>query len=91
MQKDLTTFLQEKESPGNWLNIANMYHLDGTNKQKSDYVRRLWKSLHKPMFTRKEEGIQRGIVITENVLVIGDIHEPFCKPGYLAFGIMPGI
>jgi len=61
MTKDLTKFLQEKESPGNWLTIAKMYHLDGTNKQKSDYVRRLWKSLHKPMFTKKESD---GVVTT---------------------------
>ena len=133
MIKDLTTFLQEKESPGDWLNIANLYNIDGTNKQKSDYVRRLWKSLHRTMFTRKESN---GTVTTtaqlpfttyvkttssvddllakvdkyllrlqqidhlektfrnedvlpksnkNNVLVIGDIHEPFCKEGYLEF------
>lgn len=52
MKKDLTTFLQEKETPGNWLEIANLYNLDGTNKQKSDYVRRLWKALHRTMFTK---------------------------------------
>jgi len=125
MIKDLTTFLQEKESPGNWLNIANMYNLDGTSKQKSDYVRRLWKSLHRTMFTKKEsDGVITTTVglpfttvakgnyhetsnkkvdelltkvdkylnrleqerkINNNVLVIGDIHEPFCKEGYLEF------
>lgn len=135
MIKDLTTFLQEKETPGDWLNIANKYHLSGTSKQKSDYVRRLWKSLHRTMFTRKEDD---GIVTTtaglpyttfmkiedskggtrmrlsqldprleemlneweskknvtkisssksniNNVLVIGDVHEPFCMDGYLEF------
>lgn len=129
MIKDLTTFLQEKESPGDWLNIANQYNLDGTSKQKSDYVRRLWKSLHRTMFTKKESD---GVITTtvglpfttyvranpidkdfdklvakveerlrqldqkedpkkttsyskNNVLVIGDIHEPFCKEGYLEF------
>jgi predicted phosphodiesterase len=111
IQKDLTTFLQEKQTKGNWLEIANLYHLDGTNKQKSDYVRRLWKTLHRPMFTRQvlEDRVITSVgnpfftysdmffdknknplmipLIEEsnNVLFIGDIHEPFCKEGYLEF------
>lgn len=43
MKKDLKKFLLEKQTPGNWLNIANQFGVTGTNKQKSDYVRRLWK------------------------------------------------
>lgn len=139
MIKDLTTFLQEKETPGDWLNIANDYNLDGTNKQKSDYVRRLWKALHRTMFTKKQNGdsvittaqlpftkivsttleepekfdtslrlqqldprfeqlvsqwealkqlVQEKSTNTQdinNVLIIGDIHEPFSKDGYLEF------
>lgn len=42
-EKELMTFLQEKQTPGNWLNIANHFEVPGTNKKKSDRVRRLWK------------------------------------------------
>jgi len=50
MKKDLITFLQEKQTPGNWLAIANQFGLSGTNKQKSDKVRRLWKK-HRLSYT----------------------------------------
>jgi predicted phosphodiesterase len=98
---DLLEFLKEKQEPGNWLQIAKKYHLDGTNKQMSDYVRRLWNSIHQPMRTKKT--LSDGTVIStisppfttylkieketiiKNVLFIGDIHEPFCKEGYLEF------
>ena len=98
---DLLEFLKEKQEPGNWLQIAKKYHLDGTNKQMSDYIRRLWNSIHQPMRTKKT--LSDGTVIStisppfttcvkvkeslppKNVLFAGDIHEPFCKEGYLEF------
>jgi predicted phosphodiesterase len=98
MKKDLTTYLQEKQEKGQWLEIAEMYNLTGTSKQKSDYVRKLYKRLHKPMFTEKINS--DGSILTtvgrpfttvvklqqnNNVLFIGDLHEPFCKDGYLEF------
>lgn len=74
MNSDLTKFLQEKETPGNWLGIAEKFNIPGTKKQKSDYVRRLWKKISKV-----------SNLDPNNILVIGDIHEPFCKTGYLEF------
>jgi len=59
---DLLEFLKEKQEPGNWLQIAKKYHLDGTNKQMSDYVRRLWNSIHQPMRTKKT--LSDGTVIS---------------------------
>lgn len=50
MNKDLIKFLQEKQTPGQWLAIANKFGLSGTNKQKSDKVRRLWKK-HRLSYT----------------------------------------
>lgn len=47
MNKELIKFLQEKQTKGNWLEIANKFGIQGTNKQKSDFIRRLWKKLHK--------------------------------------------
>lgn len=158
MKKELITFLQEKENPGDWVNIAEKFDVTGTKKQKSDYVRRLWKKIHKPYsesyidlngnqvsvagfgkgfpkyvtvsdtraitkeevdrlehkhnvlnpaakqvknYLRLEQLDPRLKQIVEdwerlslqstvktnpkNVLVIGDIHEPFCKKGYLEF------
>lgn len=76
MKKELTNFLQEKETPGNWYEIAQQFDVPGTKKQKSDYVRKLWKKIHSQIIKSEYEN---------NVLVIGDIHEPFAKPGYLQF------
>lgn len=50
MNKELIKFLQEKQSKGGWLAIANQFNVEGTNKEKSDYVRRLWKK-YKPTTT----------------------------------------
>lgn len=47
MNKDLIKFLQEKQEKGQWLEIANQFNVLGTSKQKSDYVRRLWKKIKK--------------------------------------------
>jgi len=78
--KELKKFLKEKQEPGNWLEIANTFNVEGTKKQKSDYVRRLWKKV-------RSEGhhIQDVEQISDGILFIGDIHEPFCKEGYLEF------
>ena len=43
-EQELIKFLKEKQVPGNWLEIANLYEVPGTNKEKSDRVRRLWHS-----------------------------------------------
>lgn len=106
MTKELTKFLQEKQTSGQWLEIANKFGVQGTNKQKSDYVRRLWKKYRKSVLTTTAPGkkvitseelnrltqeykIRAKIEVdpknTNNVLVIGDIHEPFSKEGYLEF------
>lgn len=108
MKKEkLINYLQEKQDPGNWLHIANQFDVTGTSKQKSDYVRRLWKSVKqkpiietKALFQDSEEwrefqefkAKKRSFTLKpylggnpKNVLAIGDIHEPFCKDGYLEF------
>ena len=37
-------------------------------------------------YEQKKQGVARPITLNnKNVLVIGDIHEPFCKEGYLEF------
>jgi len=58
---------------GTWLEIANQFNVEGTNKQKSDKVRKLYNSLDKGN--------------PDNVLVIGDLHCPFELEGYLEFCI----
>jgi len=115
MNNELIKFLQEKKEPGDWLNIAIKFSVDGSPKQKSDYVRKLWtkiqetpqrKAIELParknyvrtqqldprigkmldeweIFKTKTQNIESSS--DKNVLVIGDIHEPFCKPGYLEF------
>jgi hypothetical protein len=50
MNKELIKFLQEKQTKGQWLEIANKFNVEGTNKEKSDFVRRLWKK-HKSVVT----------------------------------------
>lgn len=57
-----------------WLNLANQFGVTGTNKQKSDKVRRLYQSLQQTFDPN-------------NVLVIGDLHCPFDLDGYLEFCI----
>lgn len=52
IQKDLTTFLQEKQTPGDWVKISRYYEVLGNPKQASDYVRKLWKKLHKSDFMK---------------------------------------
>lgn len=144
MNNELIKFLQEKEAPGNWLKIAEQFKIPGNRKQKSDYVRRLWKKVHKPytesyvdsngnnvsvagygkgypsrvitlnqplkpedvvhmnvpktyirlrqldprvqqMVEEWEKKTSTTSISKDHVLVIGDIHEPFCKEGYLEF------
>ena len=99
---DLKTYLQEKQTKGGWLEIAQRYNIPGTSKQQSDYVRRLWKSLHKTnkiicsfsdpissnanfVFDQNHLILNKPLERYKNVLFIGDIHEPFCKDGYLEF------
>jgi len=113
MNKDLIKFLQEKQTAGNWLSIANTHNVSGTTKQKSDYVRRQWKKIQRevPSTVKSDE---LALAISDqnewkeflefkaqknkpklptpylngnpnNVLAIGDLHEPFCLDGYLEF------
>lgn len=128
--KDLEKFLQEKQEPGNWLEIATTFGIEGTNRQKSDKVRRMWNKYHNEFvnYEKYKDGIigyTKGDACTQtpssndesisnikflewkhnvlnrismpkvlkpykkgnidNVLVIGDIHLPFVKQGYLKF------
>lgn len=46
MKEELIKFLQEKQIPGDWLHIANTFQVLGTNKRKSDIVRKLWNKYH---------------------------------------------
>ena len=124
MKKDLETFLQEKQEPGNWLNIANKFNIKGSNKQKSDYIRKQWKKFHNEFvnyelqndgtilgytknnpiclsgdelkFLEWKHNVLNRINLPKvlkpftkgdknNVLIIGDIHLPFVKQGYLKF------
>ena len=134
MIEDIITFLREKESAGDWLNIANTFHVQGTNKEKSDLVRRLWNKIQSQkqvnfvqvvnpdykqpqVVTTTTSTIPKtylriqqldprigqmvdeweatkvkpviknnnGLLNKDNVLVIGDLHEPFCKDGFLEF------
>lgn len=127
MKEELIKFLQEKQIPGDWLHIANTFQVLGTNKRKSDIVRKLWNKYHPKTSevpdTKWEvyptesanfvqvvgSGVTTDYVITttasytkpekkvkkkdlpylsgnkDNVLVIGDLHEPFCKKGYRKF------
>jgi predicted phosphodiesterase len=47
IKKDLTTFLQEKQNKGSWTQIGQQFNVPGNPKQQSDFVRKLWKRLHK--------------------------------------------
>jgi len=85
MKQELTDYLQEKQEKGNWLEIANIFKVEGTSKQKSDFVRRLWKSLHKNVAYGNHTMLASIDCTQKNILFVGDIHEPFCKEGYLEF------
>lgn len=74
MDKKLEQFLQEKQTSGDWLKIARQFDLPGTDRHKSQYVKQKWEIIQK---AKKQN--------ENNVLFIGDIHEPFCKKGYLEF------
>ncbi len=72
----LEKHLKEKGKTASWISLANQFdYLKGeSDKKRSDGVRRLFAKIHK--FSQGD---------LNNVLVIGDIHEPFCKDGYLEF------
>lgn len=58
----LEEFLRKKKEPGNWKEIANEFNVSGSSKQKSDYVRRLWKKVN------TGDGIH---------IVLGCVHVPY--------------
>lgn len=57
---------------GTWLEIANMFSISGTEKQRSDKVRKMYQAIYDKLDSN-------------NVLVIGDLHCPFELNGYLEF------
>ena len=44
---NLKEHLQENGKTDSWINLANQFQVKGTNKQKSDYVRRLYRQVMK--------------------------------------------
>ena len=74
--KELEKHLKEKGKTASWISLANefSYLVGESDKKRSDSVRRLFSKLN---VTPQGD--------PNNVLVIGDIHEPFCKEGYLEF------
>lgn len=73
---ELETHLKEKGKTSSWIDLANQFNYlaEESDKKRSDGVRR--------MFSKLNKSFQGD---PNNVLVIGDIHEPFCKEGYLEF------
>lgn len=45
---NLKEHLQENGKTASWIDLANQFNVTGTNKQKSDYVRRLYRQISKP-------------------------------------------
>lgn len=68
----ITEFIKNNPDNKDWLKIADRFYLTGTNKQKSDKVRKLYNSIYK-----------NGN--PNNVLVVGDLHLPFELDDYLDF------
>lgn len=147
--KQIKAYLQANGKTHSWREIADMFNVQGTSKQKSDYVRRLMNSINRqentkyqptkftvtldrdwmmptqpivPTYTTtstkwidKAKGLEWDNNLgdynefvewkngkskpvkakslpkpylngnPDNVIVLGDIHEPFCKEGYLEF------
>lgn len=65
-------YLLKNGKADSWLNLADQFGITGTNKQKSDKVRRIYNSI-------------KGSFDPTNILVIGDLHCPFELKGYLEF------
>lgn len=68
----LKEHLTFKGKTGSWLEIADQFSIQGTNKQKSDKVRKLYNQIQEQYDPN-------------NILVIGDLHIPFELEGYLQF------
>jgi len=74
---------------GNWKDTGNAWKR--ANSNKIDYYcgncqgkRRPVKESKQPVFNRKDTGV-KDLNTESNILVIGDIHEPFCLRGYKEF------
>lgn len=123
MITELKQYLIQNGKTHTWLELANMFNIlpNGTNKQKSDFVRKYFKRnietsfpgikgqsfkvvLDRDMFKEtvvnpefeeflkwKQEQQLKDLPQPylngdpKNVLVIGDLHEPFCLEDYLYF------
>jgi len=66
MTKELTKFLQEKQTSGQWLEIANKFGVQGTNKQKSDFIRRMWKKHRKSYTTTSGKGGYTTVTLNQD-------------------------
>lgn len=111
-KEKLKKHLTSQGKDRSWVELADLYRIKigASNKQKSDYVRKLsksfyaepslqmpsaehhlfqefikWKNNQKTYSRRPHLPVPYGDGDKKNVLVIGDLHEPFCLNDYLDF------